>query len=119
MVNVRPHRIVAFVEFTKHERKQLRELASDIYETELGALLETVASSGDQWRGGALLASEMSDAIHQFHQGESRRHWTMYQSLSEDQIVARGIALGLIGDGKLPHALKEKLSHLLALFQSR
>jgi hypothetical protein len=56
-------------EFTTRERQQLGKLAGEIYETELGLPLEDLAGSFDQWRAGNLLASELSQAIPEFHQG--------------------------------------------------
>ena len=110
---------MAAIEFTKRERQQLRELASVVYEAELGALLGELVRSFHQWRAGTLLASELSQTIHAFHQGESRRLWSMYQTLKEPEIVARGIALGLIADDKVPHALTDKLSSLVELFRKQ
>lgn len=92
--NVRPHPIVAPVEFTKRERAELGQRAADIDGAELGGVLGVLAHSFGVWRVGKLLSSELSQAIHDFHQGESRHQWSMYQTLEEHDIVARGIAIG-------------------------
>jgi hypothetical protein len=42
--------------------------------------------SFDQWRARKLAASELSQLIHEFHQGESRHLWSMYQTLKEHDI---------------------------------
>ena len=54
-------------------------------------------------------------AIHDFHQRDSRDLWSMYQSLKSPEIVARGVALGLVAPG-LSDVLRTKLEPLVELF---
>jgi hypothetical protein len=107
------------MEFTKRERAQLRELAGDTYEAELGTLLGELAHSFDDWRAGKLLSSELSQAIHDFHQGESRRLWSMYQTLKEHDIVAHGIALGVLSEDRVSLGLRRKLDSFIGRFRER
>jgi hypothetical protein len=93
----------------KRERAELRKLADYIYEAELAALLEDLALSFEAWRAGTLLSSELSQAIHAFHQGESRRLWSNYQTLKDHDIVARGVAIGLISQDRVPAPIRDKL----------
>lgn len=106
-------------EFTKRERQQLRELAGDAYEAELNRALEQLAGSFDRWREGKLIGSELSQAIHEFHQGEARQLWSMYQTLKDPDVVARAIALDLIRRESVPQALQEKLASLVDLIRRR
>jgi hypothetical protein len=104
-------------DFTKRERQALRELAGEVYESEAALLLEDLATSFTKWRGGKLLPSELLDAIHEFHRDQSRQLWSMYQSLGETDIVARGLAQGLLAPAKVAPALREKLKPLIEAFQ--
>jgi hypothetical protein len=90
----------------------LRRLAADVYEWELRGELEVLDKSFSDWRRGKLLSSELSDAIHQFHQHEARDIWSMYQTLKDPEIVARGIALGAISDDALSAELRDKIKPL-------
>ncbi|HSW12710.1 MAG TPA: hypothetical protein VLI06_07715 [Solimonas sp.] len=96
-------------DFSKSERRVLRDLAGHVYEAEAGRLLGELEASFKEWRAGEKLSSDLLQDIHQFHQHGSRELWSMYQSLKEQEIVARGIALGLIPEAKLEPALLEKL----------
>ena len=105
-------------EFTKRERQELRELAGEVYEAEAALLLEDLAASFTQWRSGELLPSELLQAIHEFHQHQSRELWSMYQGLRETDMVARGLARGLIAPAMVPSALREKLEPFVETYRS-
>jgi hypothetical protein len=105
-------------EFTKRGRQELRELASEVYEGEAALLLEDLAASFARWRSGELLPSELLRAIHEFHQHQSREWWSMYQGLRETDIVARGLARGLIPATKVPRSLREKLEPFVETYRS-
>ena len=48
-------------EYTKSERKLLRDLAGKVYEWELHGHLEQLDSPFDEWRRGEMFSSELSD----------------------------------------------------------
>ncbi len=104
-------------DFTKHERQALRELAGAVYEAEAAVLLEDLASSFTKWRSGKLLPSELLDAIHEFHQHQSRQLWSTYQGLRDPDIVARGLARGLLASSKVPSPLRAKLEPFIGTFR--
>ncbi len=106
---------MATSEFTKAEKKALRELAEAIYEAEAHVMLEELDASFSEWREGEMLSSELLAAINEFHQNESRDLWSKYQALKEDEIVARGLALGLVSK-ELPEQLQAKLEPLIEFF---
>jgi hypothetical protein len=105
-------------DFTKRERQALRELAGEVYEAEAAVLLEDLAASFAKWRAGELLPSELLEAIHEFHQHQSRQLWSMYQGLRELDIVARGLAHGLLASSKVPSRLREKLEPFIGAFRT-
>jgi hypothetical protein len=97
------------MEFTKSERKQLRELASSVYEAEAHDLLTVLDAEFGRWRNGECHSSEPLGAIHEFHQQQSRELWSIYQGLSDAMVVERGLALGLIAESRVPAAILTKL----------
>lgn len=54
------------MEFTKSERRQLRELAGEVYESEAHSLIEDLDNEFARWRDGEILSSELLTAIHEF-----------------------------------------------------
>lgn len=100
-------------EFTKAERRELRELAGEVYEAQAHQYLEELDRDFALWRRGEMLSSDLLDSIHRFHQHESRELWKMYQGLSDDFIVARGLRLGLLSESKVSPKLLERLRRLL------
>ena len=103
-------------EFTKFERKTLRDLAGTVYEAEAHAYLEELEREFARWRSAEILSSELLAAIHEFHQGQSRELWSRYQSLKEPEIVARGVFLGYLAEKQVPEAIRQKLQPLLEFF---
>jgi hypothetical protein len=99
-------------EYSKPERAELRRLATEVYEWELGVQLGLLEKSFAEWRRGKMLGSELAGVIHQFHQHEARDIWSMYQTLKDPDIVARGIALGAISDDALSAELRDKIEPL-------
>jgi hypothetical protein len=104
------------LEFSKAEKRLLREIASAVYESEAQRVLEGLEAKFLRWRAGEVASSELLAAIHEFHQVGSRDLWSRYQSLKEPEIVARGIALGFLPKRELPAPLLEKLAPLVEFF---
>ena len=98
------------MDFSRSERKILRELAGDVYEAEAREMLKELDAAFAEWRDREKLSSELLTDIHQFHQHESRDLWSMYQTLDEASIVARGLGLGLIAGDDVPAAIRQKLN---------
>ena len=79
-------------------------------------MLDELESAFKRWREREILSSELLTAIHEFHQHKSRELWAMYQGLRAPEIVARGLALGLIPESSVPPELLAKLEPLRASF---
>ena len=102
-------------EFSKAERKALRELSGSTYKAEAHQMLEELDAEFQSWRTGEMESSELLRAIHEFHQQQSRDLWSRYQALKEPEIVARGLALGLLKE-PVPEELLAKLAPLVEFF---
>jgi hypothetical protein len=96
-------------EFTKAERSQLRDLAAEVYEAEAHSLLKELDQDFAKWRKGEMLSSDLLTSIHHFHQHENRKLWSMYQGISDDMVVERGLRLGLLSEDKVSSQLREKV----------
>ena len=104
-------------EYTKSERARLRALASQAYERELGHHLAELERSFSAWRRGEIASSDLSQEIHEFHQGAARDVWSSYQLPRESTIVARAIALGILERQEIPTTLLSKLESEIRMFQ--
>lgn len=98
------------------EKKALGELVGTVYEAEARLALEELDSQFELWRKGSMLCAELIAAIHTFHQEDARALWSIYQTLKEPDIVARGMALGLVPMDSVPESLRAKLEPLMAGF---
>lgn len=103
-------------EFSRTEKRALRELAGVVFEAEARLALDELDAQFQRWRDDATLASELIAAIHDFHQQDAQSLWSTYQALKEPEIVARGVALGLIATEAVPDQLDMKLEPLLEHF---
>jgi hypothetical protein len=114
---VRQHVGSTVAEYSKSQRAELRRLAAEVYEWELRGKLEPLDGSFSEWRRGNLSSSDLSEAIHEYHQYAAREIWFTYQTLKDPDIVARGVALGAISEDVLSVSLREKLEPLLHHFR--
>ena len=87
--------------------KQLRTLVGDAYEAELGRELAKLKADFDLWDSKELMAEELSDRIHQFHQGPSRDIYSAYRVRDPVFLVARAVALDLIDLQRVPGEARE------------
>ncbi|MGD1148044.1 MAG: hypothetical protein ABR961_08855 [Thermoanaerobaculaceae bacterium] len=101
----------------KTVRRQLRELAAHAYEEELRQALAPLAAAFERWKVRAASSFEVSDLIHEFHQGPSRRIWGTYNALKPDALVARAVALGLLAPGSLPPEVATSLAQKIETFR--
>lgn len=81
---------------SKQTRKLLQEAAAEAYRRELDRALEPLHAGFEQWRRGELSGLELSDRIHQFHQGPNRELYVRYYGGDDD---SRFAVAGSIGAG--------------------
>lgn len=105
--------------FTKREKAELKELAGAAWEAELRDELEKLFEDFLKWADNGMDAFDLSERIHQFHNGVSRELCGRYTSLDPEITVPRAIALGILGEGELGEALLEKLSAQIQAYRKR
>jgi hypothetical protein len=87
-------------EFTKSQRRRLRELGVIAYERDLSDELSKLETEFGRWRAGEIDAHELSDRIHRFHQGPARKLFSFYELPNLDFAVAHAIHRGLITEAE-------------------
>lgn len=95
---------------SKSEIADLREWANEAWESELHDALEGLFEDFCRWADDGYSSSELSERIHEFHDGISRELYKRYTGLSPHVAVARAIAVGVIDESTLSSSLQEKLA---------
>src|SRR5262245_66270959 len=83
-------------DFTKAQRRRLRELGGMAYERELSAELSNLETEFRRWRAGEINAHELSDRIQRFHQGPAQQLFSKYEHSNLDFAVADAITCDLV-----------------------
>jgi hypothetical protein len=103
--------------FEKAQRKELRRLAGVAYERELGTALAGLEAQFQEWHAGKLNVHELSNAIHQFHNGVARDLYVTYTRLEPRIAVAQAVARKILRDDEVPPGLREALQSLITLYE--
>jgi hypothetical protein len=83
--------------YPKRIKGQIRELAGQAYENELGRELGQLGQQFDKWREGKISALELTELVHQYHNGPARQLWKTYnQNPFTELLVASGIVRGIL-----------------------
>lgn len=86
-------------EQSKVIRRKLREFAGLAHEAELRQELGHLAAQFDEWRAGCLDSFELSDRIHEFHNGPSREIYNRYIALHRWNVITHGVEANLVSSG--------------------
>ncbi len=103
--------------FEKAQRKELRRLAGLAYERELSTALTALEAQFRQWHAGTLDVHQLSDAIHQFHNGIARDLYVTYTRLQPQVSVAQAVARSVLRAEEVPAALRDALHTLIAFYE--
>lgn len=103
---------------TKATRRRLRELAGIAYTRELGAELAKLEADFSKWRSGEIDPFELSDRIHQFHDGISRDLYVRYRNLAPQQAVARALVSHVLDRAEIPSDLLRALEPTIQFFET-
>jgi len=101
----------------RHIKKLLREYSSIAYEAELRHELEALATQFDEWKNGTMDSWELTEAIHQFHNGASRELYKKYNYGSTELNVAHAIFTGLLDRRQVPAELVDHLAKYRAFLE--
>jgi len=98
-------------------RKQIGQLAGLAHDRELGLFLSELEEHFRDWREGRIGPSELSDFIHEFHDGWARDVFKTYTLSKRDQVVARAIGIGLLKESEVAEAIQHALAGLIAHYR--
>ena len=66
---------------------------------------------------GEISPSELSDLIHEFHDGSARSVYKTYSNLDREQLVARAIGIGLLEESEVSDEIRERLSSSIGFYR--
>jgi len=101
----------------KRLKRLLREQVSLAHEEELRRALLPLADGFDRWRRGEISSGELSERIHDFHQGPVREIWKAYNYGSPTLAVAYAIRQGILQRENVPPELLEALGPSLDFYE--
>jgi len=104
--------------FTKAERKELRRLSGIAYARELAKELTNLQSRFTVWQHGEIDPFELSDAVHEFHQGPSRDLYKYYTIVDPSMAVARAFVDELLKESEISGAILQKLGPTIDFYRS-
>lgn len=104
---------------TKEQTRQARELATVAREAELSEALRELDVLFADWREARIDAFQLSDAIHQFHDGQARDLFKMYSGLRPEDLAARAIAHELVPPAQIPRDLRRALGDRIEHWRRR
>ena len=105
-------------ETPKRIKRLVREYAGIAHDRELEAALLGLRGEFDRWQRGEITPGQLTDLIHQFHQGPARRIWAKYSTNHLNPAVAYAIAMGFLRKDELPQELLQYLSALIELYEA-
>ncbi len=105
-------------DFTRAERRTLRELAGVAGDRELGAELARLEASFRAWRAGQISPSALSDRIHAFHHGPARDLYVLYTRVPPETLVARAVASAILREDEIPPDLVARLARQIAAYRA-
>jgi hypothetical protein len=93
----------------KLQRRHIRELATLAYERELARELGAVEVEFSRWRRGEINVHDLSDLIHQFHDGTARRLYSIYAGDVLEVALGSAIARGVLTENEASPDIMEAL----------
>ena len=104
-------------EFSKSEKKRLRELAALAYERDVSNSLSKLATKFEEWKNGSITALDLNHALHEYDRTESRDLWGKYDSNQFDVQVASAIVYCLLTEAEVGKDVLTLLSNQIAFLK--
>lgn len=108
-----------FQKMTKSQIKHLWHLASIAYERELGVALDRLFGNFQQWKNNEIDLWELNGQIHQYHNGTAREIFNRYEYPTNDILVARAVAIGIISQEQVPEERRVLIESCLDVFNNK
>jgi hypothetical protein len=104
-------------EFSKSHKRRLRELSARLYERDLKESLSVLSRKFDDWKAGKISSLQLSELLHEYDYGESRRLWSRYDTKRYDMIVAHGFVRGFLTEADVGPDLIKELQNAIAFYR--
>ncbi len=104
-------------DYPKAIKRLIRQWAAIAHEREMRVHLEQLAASFARWQAGEVETWDLTDAIHQFHQGPNRDLFNRYTGPYPDLAVAHALVEGLVQEAELPAELVAALAPAITLYR--
>ena len=104
-------------EFTKKQKRLLRELAADAHERELALELTKLLSDFRSWEEGNFNPHELNQKIHEFHNGASRELFKAYAMGDPYFGVVRAIYDEILDSSQIDPDFLSKIQKTLDYFK--
>jgi hypothetical protein len=99
-------------------KRLLRKYAGAAHEEELRRALLPVSDAFKQWERRELGSGELSEIIHQFHQGPARELYVRYNNVRLEMAVAFAITTGVLDRRTIPAELLAHLAGALRFYEN-
>lgn len=106
-------------EFSKQDRRAIRNLADLAWERELRRELQTLSKTIHEMEGGSISPFEANDKIHRFHDGDSRRIFRQYSQPHPWLGICQAYADGVLTDDDIAacsQSIQERIRAFVRLF---
>ena len=103
---------------SKRIKRLVREYAAIAHDRELGQALGDLGAQFERWRRGEIGPVELTDLIHQFHDGPARDVWRKYATNRLEPALALAVATGLVRKEELPAELGQHLAGLIDFYEA-
>ncbi len=97
-------------------KRVLRDLSMKAHEEELRRGLLPLAQAFDDWRDGKISSGELTEIIHEFHQGSARDLFVRYNRGVLTANVAHAVASGILSRSDVPEEALEYLEGLITFY---
>jgi hypothetical protein len=105
------------LDHTRGHRKELRQLVETAHDRELGLYLSLLEKRFAEWRHGEISPAQLSDFIHEFHDGWARGVFKTYSLLKPDQLIARALGIGLLTGDEVSEGLRQTLTDAITYYR--
>lgn len=102
---------------TKAQKRELGRVAGLAYERELSVALSELEEYFRRWRAGEIGPHDVSDEIHKFHQGASRKLWSQYNRADDYLVAVAAIATGIVERHEVAADLLQIMEPSFALYE--
>ena len=104
-------------EFSKSHKRRLRELSARLYERDLKESLVPLSKKFHDWKEGKITSLELSELLHEYDDGESRKLWSRYDTNRYDMIVAHGFVGGFLTEDDIGPDLIKELENVIQFYR--